>query len=777
MFRRYRHAERYVVRCKTVVVAIALISSVSFASDWHVSDAAIRFEVQIEKHPTIPENGYFVTIPDQGMFPKPFFKTTVVDCNAGVQAPQIKSYVLWHSEWQGAAIIFEKPQNGASRVFVYLSPSPELNKWTEASGLKPSPFLVSSQGVANRETAGALASMGTSMPNLHWSQFAGMGGSTVCVPGDVMGFHGPVSVSQTFYYNAVDPGSTKFCKMPYEGQHDIRVNGKDITIAKFSGKRGGQGGDAGSLAKGLHKVDILCWNGTGRANSKGFMVLGVVTPNMDPNKMGGINKTGDGQPFWACRMLEKSEVTWSGTASVQGASMKDGSSVAHVIANPVENFWIGDRPPVYVYELSPHKEWCTDNSRFLWTMQDGAFTETPSVKWLFTGNQYQSVNLKVYDGSRASSCSKKIYPYSNVHSDMNNIRTRENYRNAVFDMISAYPGDKDPTETWPDFYWDYLFDCLEINQGKELIAHLVNVRWESLVNKLGEKRLEGLRDICLDFAPRISPQLAFKWIDKFKELTKDERQQAAMDIARADVFLFYLDDLEMAKQIYTEEARKKIYDPVGELALVRLGDIAFIEGKINDARQIYAIVQGRAKHKKEEEGNKVAAVAKAINVADWKADAFLSAAASETVISLMEQGFLKEAKQSLCVGELEFPLNKINGDYILNESKFYMALEDYQRAKIMLEPYCGYVDSSSFLAKAVQNLLYCKRVLKENPVKIAEFCEKMEGKLKFHPVADELRYYIKVQKGEIKVGTSDKPEFNASATDKALLLKKAMEGN
>ena len=136
-------------------------------------------------------------------------------------------------------------------------------------------------------------------------------------------------------------------------------------------------------------------------------------------------------------------------------------------------------------------------------------------------------------------------------------------------------------------------------------------------------------------------------------------------------------------------------------------------------------------------------------VADWKKKAVMDAAASETVQSLIDQGFLLEAKRALSVWERDFPLSKISSDFILKEARFYMAVEDWVRAAAILEAYCEQVDASSFIPPSVEALLKCKVMLNEPKDGLNEFCKKMKRKLEFHPVGqkiDELVRKYELQK-------------------------------
>ena len=127
---------------------------------------------------------------------------------------------------------------------------------------------------------------------------------------------------------------------------------------------------------------------------------------------------------------------------------------------------------------------------------------------------------------------------------------------------------------------------------------------------------------------------------------------------------------------------------------------------------------------------------------DLKGGALQEVSLSENVRSLLEEGYLLEARQALATWEREFPLSKISSDYILRESAYYMKMSDWKRAQPMLEAYCREIDASSYLPDAASMLIACVTNAKEPPDSIRDIIEKVKGRLKYHPVAAQLEHFL-----------------------------------
>jgi len=585
-----------------------------------------------------------------------------------------------------------------------------------------------------------------------------------------------------------DPGKTWVAPITFAGNTEVRVDGEVLRLEKRVDKPGGTG-QYMDLSRGLHRLEIYCWSPSGSAPGGGLMTLTWKTPKTSAGEMGGIRPHDlrlAGTPMWASRKLHHHEIVRSGHVSIDRVESRDGGPVAGFKLAGLENFWFGGESPIFAYRLTARKQGNPADTRYSWSFGGGSEVERPSIQWLFEDGADRVASLTAQSGDKRSSCKVPFYPFTTIRSSLNGAASRERYLSAALDVFTAHPADVDPTANWSASHWNNFFRSLDLDKGNELLTHIVNVRWDSMVAKLPPERLGLLQEFCLSFAPRVSPQMALKWIGVFKETTRGNNTgKVLMDISRAEVMMYYLDELDRAKDILEGISRARPSDEVGELARIRLGDIAFLAGDLNEAMKLYGEVQGRSKHnapspaagsgftrkpasrlsgsglarsKSELEarrdegspdrtrlGGRSFAMRRNTRIDEWKMDALHDVSAAETVKSLIKQDFLLEARDALQSWEREFPLSKITGDYIIHEAKFYMDLEDWQRAHTILAAYCEQVDASSYLAQAVGAILKCKEKLKAPDAEVIAFCDEMKGKLKYHPSAmqkikDQLRW-------------------------------------
>jgi len=356
----------------------------------------------------------------------------------------------------------------------------------------------------------------------------------------------------------------------------------------------------------------------------------------------------------------------------------------------------------------------------------------------------------------------------------------------VLDMFTAWPENRAPTENWEAAHWNNLFRTLEMNKGRRLLAHIFKERWDDIEPKLSPERRQKMLDIFLDFLPRLDPDAAMKWTERLEQQARDREEAAMMQIRRAEIALYYKGDPEAARACLTPILRRRSEDEPSEWARIRFGDIEFLAGDLDRATLLYGDVQDRAqvelgdmtgarpaaparsanpadrlstpglarsraeldtrRRASREEGNARGGgftVSTPDTVEDWKKNAIVDAAASETIRNLLEQDYLYEGLQALRNWERYFPLSKVSSDFILREAQYYMAVEDWRRAAAILEAYVDQVDASSFIPDAVDALLKCKIRLNEPKESIDAFIADMKKKLEFHPIGhslDSLRY-------------------------------------
>jgi hypothetical protein len=749
----------------------ALAALVGQAADtWHVPGAQVRFTVQLTSQPSVASAGYFVQIPDGGILPKQYAVTTVTASGGTV----LKSFVFWPNPQTGAGVLFEPPST-MQDVMIYVSPGKPGAAWTPASGLTPSALLCTRSGSGAKGDAQSLASLGPVGPTVHYQNRPGCGPAPLSVPGDLSGRMGPCAIYMLAHLSVTDPGKTWVAPIEFSEKSEVVIDGKAIVPEKRIAKPGGSGAWM-DLSRGLHRLEIFSWSG-GPAGGSGMMTLTWKTPNTQAGEMGG-NRPGDlpfpGTPMWESRPLRGQEIVLSGQAAVTKSEAQDGRPLARIKMEAIENFWLEDDKPLTEYDLSPEEAGNPPDTLYEWSFGNGAKLIRPRAHWLFPADQEQQISLTASSGGRQTTCTLPFFPFTTRGSSMNNPACRENYLSAALAMMEAYPSDKDPTASWTPSHWNNLFRALELNKGRELLMHIFKARWDVVSKKLSPEQRQTLLDIYLDFLPRVNPSMALKQIEVLEKNARDTHDAGMFRIQRAEIYLYYMGDPETAKKLLTSLAPQGSVDDVSDWARIRYGDACFMSTNLDEATRLYGEVQNRVKKgrgstapaatgltaaqkllatgggfagsaadlkaRQEAAAAARAAAAKPSDapVAQWKMNALLDAACAETVKSLITQGYMLEAKQALREWERHFPLSKISGDYVIQEARFYMAVEDWSRAAAMLDAYCEQVDASSFLPAAVRALLECKEKTKVPEADLVKFGEKMKKKLEFHPVGQEI---------------------------------------
>ena len=739
----------------------ALALRAAAADSWLVQEAPVRFTVRLAKPPTHPGAGYFLQLPDGGALPGLNATPRVF----GSDGKEVKSAVLWQNRDAGIALVFAVPA-APGDVQVYVSTAGRPTVWTPESGLTPSAILCTRSDTGSRADALQPARMGEQPSPVEYRNRAGVPQAPLCVSGDLTGRDGPCAIYMLAYIEAAKAGDTWFAPLTFAGGCEVRIDGKLLNLKQVNKKAGGTG-EMIDLAAGLHRVEIACWSpDSGKAN--GLMTLTWRPPGTPAGELGG-NRATDlpyaGTPMWEARPFKEKEIVRSGEATVTSASARNGGPVARIQLEAEENYWFEGEPPLLLYRVRALTDGNPADTVYNWAMEGSGRVTKQELRWLFSGEEDQVVALTAVSGDHRSSARAVFRPFGTMQTSLDNATSRAVYRQAMLDMCESFPAGQDPTAKWTAAHWNNLFRVLELNQSRALVTHLMQVRREIVERKLSTDRIRMLREIFLDFAPRINPSQALQWTELFEKSSRTPQEAAMMKILRAEILMYYAAKPDDARALLEGMAASRQYDEASEWARIRLGDLEFMSGKLNEATRLYADVQGRVKKRRTKlssagpdmnlagktsmeisaalrEGIRANNTAPDARVADWKVNALLDAADSETVKALIEQGHLLEARQALRTWEREFPMSKISGDFVINEARLYMAMDDWQRAAVPLAAYCDQIDASSYLPAAVEALLECQRRAGTPTDQRLAFCEKMKKKLEFHPVAETINETI-----------------------------------
>ncbi len=747
------------------------LAGVEAASPWQVSKAKTRYLLSLDKKPTHAECGYFGLLPDGGILggrpPVPQVMTP--------DGKTLQSRLLWNNTVRGFEVVFEDPGSSVSMVEVYMLDSGKQEYWTPDSGLKPSAILCARPGVDSIEEARSLAKLGKVPDNVTADPHYPMEGAVpFSIGGDLRGRPMP----GVFYFltHVVAPSSGKYWIAPFQqnGQTITVINGQELKPEKTSKVWGGNGAHI-ELEKGLNRVEVFqTAPGTGpystkRSGKSGLMFLtwkppGATIKRASPGTQGTVKAES--------RNIGDDEIARSGLASLASIERMDGAPVASAEIEPKLLFWFEGEDALSVCALKAQTSTNPPDTQYTWIFPDKSTAQGPEIDWVFPGFTDASVTLVA---KSAKGVSKVTFPVSTacyVGADMNVLADRSAFLDAAKTMLGAAGGvQPDPLVGWSPTFWNMLFRTLEPPHDTEFLESLFKLHTSALSRKLTASQIGWLQDRLI--APLIAsdPDAALKWVEFFKTTFRDPARSSELKLKEAEIVLHAKSDFPKATAILTPLSAGKT--PFAGKALVRLGDIALLQGKLNEATSYYAQAQGLAKSLRnaasadptsglvydqalnevtpaEKESSQSSSTGLAARVREAqdragqrKSGALQEVSLSENVRTLMKGGYLPEAAEALEAWETEFPLSKISGDYILRESEWHMRSKNPGRAYPMLAAYCRQVDASSFLPDAVSQLIECSQALPTTKPMTTEIVKGVLGRLKYHPVAPKLEAYLK----------------------------------
>ena len=707
------------------------------AVNWQVADAPLRYRVELRRKPSHASAGYFVSLPDGGLLrgTKP---GTVVVTEDGKVLP---SYMLWQNAENGFALVFAKPEGEVRSVSVYIQPGAPARSWSPATGLTPSAILCTSPGHEDLASAQALAGFGRVEAGVHWGENPGNPKAALTIGGDLTGRARPGVFYQLAYVDAPVAGDYWLAPFIHTGQGEVRIDGQKLEPKEKSKKWGGTGA-AFKLTKGLHRVEVL-QTAPGSGSYEGFlMYLTWQPPNETVKNM-------------EARSIRAAEVARSGSCSLSAVESREGAPVAAAKVSPGFVYWFGNEEPLLLFEFSALGSGYPPEATVSWTFPEGATLEGQQVKWLVPGFREGRVKMTVKSGQSVSSAFVPYFGFSMQKTSMENALHRSAFRDTLAGMLAVFPKKPDPVATWGDNWWNNIFRTIEGGEGEALLSRLFAGHFEAMQKRLAPAQMSILEDVFLDVILRDHPEENMKWLKRFFLGAPDVGRQSELRFREGELHLYYLNDRAQAEKIFT--VLSSVRGEVGENAKIRLGDLALLAGDLNKATRFYADVQNRARTTRNTAsvptgalvtkqllagGANAPAILSQKAAPDLKGGALQEVSLSENVRRLTAEGFLLEARQTLEAWEAEFPLSKISGDFILREAGLHMKMNDWRRARPMLEAYCREIDASSYLPDAVSSLILCIQRSKADPASIRDVVSKVRDRLKFHPIASQLDRFL-----------------------------------
>ncbi len=719
------------------------------AGNWHLADSTLRYKIELQAKPSHASAGYFVSLPDGGLLRGVKASTTVVTEDGKV----LPSYLLWQNVENGLSLVFAKPEREVKTAYVYMQTTTAAKAWNPGTGLTPSALLCTFVGQENVASSQGLAGFGRVDGAVHWSQNPGHPSAGLSIGGDLTGRSRPAVFYQLAYLEAPVAGDYWFAPFFHTGQGEVRVDGLKLDIKEMSKRWGGTGASV-RLSKGLHRVDVFqTAPGAGAYSGfrDGLMYLTWRTPNETIKN-------------WDARAIKGSEVAHSGTCSLVAVESRENLPIAAAKVTPGFVYWFGNEEPLLIFEFSALNSGYPADAKVSWTFPEGATIEGARVRWLVRGFQEGRVKMTVRSGQSVSSSVVPYFGFSRRQTTLENAEHRDAFRDTLAEMLAVFPKKPDPVAGWSDTWWNNIFRTIESGEGENLLRVLFAEHFEAVQKRLNPSQMGVLEDVFLDVTLRDRPEENMKWLKKFYLGSGEVARQNDLRFREGELYMFYLNDRAQAEKLFTILA--SVQGEVGERAKIRLGDLALLSGDLNKATKFYADVHTRARTVRNTSmvptgslvsrqllagGENAPAVLSRRAAPELKGGALQEVSLSENVKTLTARGFLLEARQALEAWETEFPLSKISGDFLLREAELYMKMQDWRRARPMIEAYCREIDASSFLPDSVSALIQCIQDSKADPAGVREIVVKVKDRLKFHPVASRLEKFLAT------AGPSNKP--------------------
>ena len=722
------------------------VLAVATASEWRVPGAPLRFTLELTGKPTHKEAGYFVHLPDGGILPRNYPNTHVVTEAGEV----LQSGILWHNETGGLALVFAAPARG-SRVHVYVGRGPRFNLWTPESGIHPSAILCTDPSTGSMTAARKLASLGSVGPTVHYDQIVGHKLAAFCIGGDLTGRPRPCAFYLLAHLTTSDPGKTWVAPFTMNGATKVQVNGRSVKPHKRIDKWGGTGAYM-NIRSEFNRVEVFqTAGGTGGFDSKksgGLMYLTWRTPKASMAELGGVRSSKiamAGTSRMETRVIRENEIARSGRCRVVAVNSREGSALPLVRARPKRLYWFGEEAPIFLYELEAITQGNPDGTKYSWQFDSrGTTISGEKLTWLFPGQSDNSVKLTASVGNHRIKVLHSFYSWAPIASNLNDPQTRKDFFDASLTMFRATPNGVDPMAHFGEAYWHTLIRSLTIGDGIDVLELLLTERMPLLRKQVEASEIDRLEDIVLDAISRRDISKAISWINTRRRQTSSRPSLNKLALAEADIRLHCLGESNTVSRLLSPLVRQS--GEIAEIARIRLGDLAFVSGDLNRATARYADVQNRVRHQRNAGG---LAAGRGMSggslrrqdtrVDNWKLTAFLGVSVSETVKSLIDQGQLLAARETLQAWERQFPLSKVSGDYVLQEARYHMKLQNWLRARSMLKAYCDLVDASSYVPDASLALLKCMVEMKNSREDLRAYCKKMSERLEFHPAGKTFR--------------------------------------
>jgi hypothetical protein len=394
-----------------------------------------------------------------------------------------------------------------------------------------------------------------------------------------------------------------------------------------------------------------------------------------------------------------------------------------------------------------------------WAFSGGSHAHGPLVLWPVIRGSPLSVTLTISGNRGSSSGTRLVYPDTLPRgASVNNPDARREYAQALLNrLLGAQPGSI-PTSTWPPAFWEMLPQIVQGGEAKDLLAFLFQHCPADLASHLSLEDRTRLGGIYYDELKE-DKTTALAVLKSVAAAEKDPAAQFQWQLKAIDFLLFEAGDIPAARRA----AQSLRIDPFhggshdAELQLIALGDVERMAGNIGPATQYYTNAQALYKKTarppvagftgftgfadptnnptpRPKDG--IVITAADTQDADWRKRAVLQNSYYTQVKNLLDQDELGDAREKLDAWEIEFPLSKLEGDYVLAEAEYAIKFADFNRAQHILKAYRLRVDLSAQLAEVMQLEWNCAAQL-QRPDDIKELAADIKKRFPDLPLATE----------------------------------------
>ena len=306
----------------------------------------------------------------------------------------------------------------------------------------------------------------------------------------------------------------------------------------------------------------------------------------------------------------------------------------------------------YEYVRYDFRDRSADADSVLWEFCTGATSTERNPVHVFTGGPPYLVRLTATKGDVSDTCIVKVPRQTPMSNDvLSDDRTVKEF----MEIIRTYPFDKVPG---PMF--GAMFELIDTIERPLVLAPMCEV----IVNKYASPVLEARARTILARAYAIAePKKAIPLLER---LMASQDPVTALE-ARArliEIHLHRFKDYDwVIKHASNAVASSPKGSPVARLAMVKAGDVYLLQGEIEKAEAKYFEVQEHA----------FAGMSR-------REIAVRQGGYAETVNSLLLSDRYREARRMLVQWEIDFPISKISGDYILMNSRYWEEMGDHRMA-------------------------------------------------------------------------------------------------